>query len=161
MDVVRGALDGVDADEVLGAISEIGDRHGSLIQAVDARYVAGWRHLETAVAMTNRALERDTTIADDPAMELLLYVAATRQIDRAIEVGVTNDTSEAVIVVDGGNEEVAIEEAMSVVSDLSDDLTDVDTIQSWFGISDDELAATTASLPELVCERVVLLQLEA
>lgn len=157
---IRGEI--ADPGALFEKVVHIGRHHDCIVQAVDARYVAGEEHLEHAVKMTLRALERETAIADDPAMELLLYIAGTRQIDRAIEIGVNNGTGEVVIVAVGDSADAAIEEASILVEETESDLHgDQDAIQEWFDITDAERRATTANLSELVTERVVLLQLEA
>ena len=161
MQVVRGQARIDAVDPFLSRLSEIGETHGSIVQAVDARYVAGDRHLTRAVELAQRAIEADATIADDPAMELLLYVAGTRQITEALTLGVGEGEQPIVVVVVGGDEEAAA----STVANLIDvgepsDSPDVERIAEWFDITTAERGATDASLEALVVERVCLLTLE-
>lgn len=152
-----------DPDEFVAKVIEIGQTSGCLAQAVDAIYVAGPRHVETAVRLTCRAIERATTIADDPYIELLLYLAGTRQIERAVALGVDAET-DAVLVVLAGDDEAAARAEIAdrlVAETTTDRPTDPDRIRSWFGISRAEEGATEAPLDALVAERVALLQLEA
>lgn len=145
-------------------LSSIGQETDCLIQAVDARYIAGPTHVETAVTHARRAIATGIQIAEDPAIELLLYLAATRQIDTAVTIGVPADTqTDAVIVIDGADEATARERvaALSAVTPTTVDVGDATTVQSWFGITSTEQAVTDASLELLVSERVALLAVEA
>ncbi|MFB6154244.1 MAG: KEOPS complex subunit Cgi121 [Halodesulfurarchaeum sp.] len=147
-------------------LGTIGEAHGAAIQAFDARYVAGRGHLESAVEHANRAVERGENVADDRAVEILLYAAGRRQIDRAMEMGVGKGSSRVVIVVDGGDEveaAAAVEGAICPEADAAADLpeaTDAARIRDFFDITDAELEATTADLEALVQERVALLDVE-
>jgi len=83
----RLAID--DLDSFVTEIGAIGDRHGVTIQAFDSRYIADRPHLERAVKLADRAIERGENVARDRAVEILLYAAGRRQIDRALEMGVS------------------------------------------------------------------------
>lgn len=161
MQIVRGIVE-IDAIETfLENLQAIGDQHDALVQAVDARYVAGPRHLERAVASTRRAQERGTMIADDLSLELLLAIAATRQIDRGMEIGVRTGRNRIVVVVDGGETSPATDAVGRLLeSTTAEGTPDTDRLMEWFEISEEERRATSASLEELVVERVALLELE-
>lgn len=160
MELVAGEAAIEDVDGFLDRLRAIGAEHGSVVQALDARYVANRDHVERAVALARRARERGDIVADDPAMELLLYAAGTRQIDRALELGVNAGNTPLVIVIDGGNEAGAARSIRSFI-EVSERIPSPDEglLMDWFGIDDTERAATTASLADLVIERVVLLEL--
>nr|WP_171815016.1 KEOPS complex subunit Cgi121 [Halovivax ruber] len=163
MTIVEGTLRIDDLDAFLATIDRIAERHDVTIQAVDARYVAGQSHLERAVESAERAIANDDAIARDPAVELLLYAAGRRQIERALEMGVDEGTGPAAIVVTGGADGPAADE-------LRDELDvepasvvgnpDEETLCDFFDIGDRERAATNATLEQLVCERVALLAVE-
>jgi len=156
----RAAVDDVDA--FVGGLASIGAEHGCAVQAFDARYVAGRRHLEAAVERANRAFERDDAIADDRAVEILCYAAGRRQIRRALEMGVGEGESPVAIVVDGENEAGAVEAVRELIepAEILDDARDEGRIRDFFGITDAEIGATDASLEDLVIERVALLVVE-
>jgi KEOPS complex subunit Cgi121 len=161
MELVEGTTSIADLDAFLDELSGIGAAHDATLQAFDARYVAGEAHLEQAVAAARRARERGAAIARDHAVEILLYAAGRRQINRAIEMGVDEGEHEVVVVVTGG----ATQEAAADVRDLltpADALAQSDrrTIMEFFEITDAERAATDAALESLVCERVALLTVE-
>lgn len=161
MEIVAGDVTIADVAEFVERLREIGRRHDCLVQAVDARYVAGREHLERALALADRARERGEMVAADPAMEVLLHVAGTRQIDRALELGVGVGDMTLAIVIDGEDEAAAAAAVRSLVDPLPRlPAPDEERLMSWFEIGPAERAATAASLTDLVLERVALLTVE-
>ncbi|MCU4925921.1 KEOPS complex subunit Cgi121 [Halobacteria archaeon AArc-dxtr1] len=170
MRILEGRLTVSDLDAFVAELGEIGDRYGVTIQAFDARYVAGETHLERAVALADRAIARGENVARDRAVEILLYAAGRRQIDRALEMGVSEGGNRVAIVVaadaekgDTAAEERACEE-LEARLELSPEPTlsepNAATLSNFFEITEAEREATDATLVELVCERVVLLEVE-
>ncbi|QCC58801.1 KEOPS complex subunit Cgi121 [Natrinema thermotolerans] len=154
-----------DLDEFVAALGELGDRHGVTVQAFDSRYVADRRHLERAVELADRAIDRGENVARDRAVEILLYAAGRRQIDRALEMGVDEGETQAVVLVDGdGDERAALEavEDLTAFHGRTETLgsRDDETLCDFFGVPDAERAATDAGLAALVRERVALLEVE-
>lgn len=148
-----------DVEALLQALDAIAARTDATIQAFDARYVISSRHLERARELADRAIERDAAVADDRAVEILLYAAGRRQISDALTMGVTSTAHPVVILVDGGDEAAAVEAIDDLLEESSDPEVlggDADRIQSFFDITDAELA-TGADLEALVLERVALL----
>lgn len=147
-----------DVDAFFEVLEEVGDDHGVTIQAFDARYVVSRRHLERAVELADRERGRGEGIVRDRGMEILLYAAGRRQIDRALEIGVSEDTDAVVVLVDGNQEAAAataVEEQLTPAETLGE--YDEDRLRDFFGIGTAELAATDAGLESLVLERVALL----
>lgn len=161
MQVVYGTASIDDVDRFLAELREIGRRHDSVVQAMDARYVAGPVHIERAVSLARRAHDRGEGVADDLALEVLLYAAGTRQIDRAVEIGVSEGDHLVAIVVDGGEEESAVEAIERLVDPIAQlPAADEERLAEWFDVGDAERSVTTASLTDLVLERVALLEVE-
>lgn len=162
MKVVEGWADIDDVDTFLEKLSEIGTVHETAVQAFDARCIAGADHLAVAVDRATRAFDRDDAIADDLAIEILCYAAGRRQIDRAMELGVSTGRTPVAIVVQGGEETAAAEEIRTqidvepVVGSERDD----DRIAAYFDITAAEREATSAGLQALVIERVSLLAVD-
>lgn len=167
MRVVEGTVD--DGSALLDRIDAVSDDHDVTIQAFDARYVVSREHVERAVTLADRARERDEGIARHRAVEILLYAAGRRQIDRALEMGIGEDTDRVVVVVDAppgstdpaGREEraaVAIRTALTPAETLG--AFDRDRVMDFFDVSATELDATTGDLADLVCERVALLTVD-
>lgn len=150
-----------DVDAFVAALEEVGDDHGSTVQAFDARYVVSRRHLERAVQIADRERARGDGIARDRGVEIMLYAAGRRQINRALEIGVGEGETPTVVLVDGGDEEAAargVRELLRSESTLGE--YDGDAVREFFDITDRELSATDAGLEALVVERVALLVVE-
>src|SRR6056297_3039892 len=113
MEVVEGRADIDDVGDFVTGLDAIGDAHGVTIQAFDARYVVDREHLTRAVDLAARARERGDTIADDFGVEILLYAAGRRQINRALAMGVSEGTCPVVAVIagDGDGDQRATEGA--------------------------------------------------
>ncbi|WP_332897502.1 KEOPS complex subunit Cgi121 [Haladaptatus sp. CMSO5] len=161
MRVVEGTATIDDITEFVTSLQAIGVETGCTIQAFDARYVVSEAHLRRAVELADRAFARGENVADDRAVEILLYVAARRQINRALEVGANEGECDLVVLVveDGAGDEAAA--AGEVEALLTESATlgryDEALVCDLFDIGDTERAASGAPLEALVLERVALL----
>ena len=158
---VEGIATVESVDDFVADIAALQEQYGTTIQVFDARYVAGRSHLERAVELAQRATERDDRIADDPAVEILLYAAGCRQIHRALEMGVSSGECPVVAVVVGGDEAgatAALEARFQSAETL--DSVDDELLCDFFEISDRELEATAGTLADIVRERVSMLVVE-
>ena len=180
MEVLECRLRVDDLDAFVADVGAIGDRHDVTVQAFDARYVADRAHLERAVELADRAIDRGENVARDRAVEILLYAAGRRQIDRALEMGVDEGECRAAILVDGGStgngggrndgrdggdgENAALEDVAALEGVVATEPTlekpDEETLCEFFDVSAAERDATDASLGDLVRERVALLEVE-
>jgi KEOPS complex subunit Cgi121 len=168
-----------DVDAFVAELGDVGDEYGVTVQVFDARYVVSRRHLDRALELADRERARGDGIARDRAVEVLLYAAGRRQIERALEIGVSEGSTPAVVLVDGGDggddgtngsdgetADVAAEAAaadavrnlLEPAETLDDD--DAERVREFFDVGDRELAATDATLEDLVLERVALLVVE-
>ena len=159
MKVVEGIATVEDIDSFVSKLGEIGERYGVAVQALDARYVVGREHLETAVRLANRAVERGEAIADDRAVEILCFAAGRRQINRAMAMGVEEGEVPVVVVVDGDGEEGGAVEAVEELLEGAPTLGEYDEarVREFFDVSDPELEAAEGDLAGIVRERVALL----
>ena len=162
MRLIEGTADIADVTGFVDDLAAIGEACGAAVQAFDARHVAGPEHLRVAVERANRAVERDDAIADDRAVEIICYAAARRQINRALEMGVSEGEGPVVVVVDGGDEAGAADAVRELIDpdEVLESAADPGLIREFFGITDAEVAATDAGLEDLVIERVSLLVVE-
>jgi KEOPS complex subunit Cgi121 len=178
MEIVGGRADVADVNNFVAELGEIADEHGVVVQAFDARYVVDRHHLRRAVDLAARARERGEAIADDAGVEVLLYAAGRRQINRALEMGVSEGEGPVVAVAvdldehewnhgDAGNPTDDERTASAAVADLLDDpdadalgARDDERVRSYFDVSEQELAATRGDLGDVVHERVALLVVE-
>lgn len=158
-----------DVDAFVARLDAIAGEHGVTVQAFDARYVVGHEHVARAVELADRARERGEGIARDRAVEILVYAAGRRQINRALEMGVGAGRTPVVAVVDGDGGDAESDggetAAAAAVRDLlapAETLGNYDEgrVREFFGVTERELAATDAGLADLVLERVALLEVE-
>lgn len=154
----------VDADAFLDALAAVRDDCGlAVVQAFDARHVADRDHLRRAFELAERERERGNAIARDREMEVLLYAAGRRQIDRALTMGAREGEPAAVLV---AGREAAVADGVRAVRALdcfdagAVELGDPATLRDFFEVSDAELAAADGDLAGLVAERVALLTVE-
>jgi len=162
MELVEGVADIDDVGTFVTEIDAVGDRHGVTVQAFDARYVVDRAHLELAVELATRARERDETIAEDFGVEILLYAAGRRQINRALEIGISEGECPVVAVVVGDGDEAAAAEELRERFATAETLGeyDADRVRAYFDVTDTELDATEGTLADAVRERVALLPVE-
>lgn len=169
MRLLAGRTDVADVDRYVSWLRDVADAHGCAVQAFDARYVADRAHLEAAVQHANRAFDRGENVARDRSVEILLYAAGRRQIDRAIEMGVpAGDAVPVVVVVDadpaGDGDEAgavdAVRERLEVDERVLGGARDDDRVRAFFDVTDAEVAAAATDLAGLVRERVALLDVE-
>lgn len=161
MELIIGHLDESPVEH-LEDLDQIADRTGATIQAFDARYVVSVKHLRRAVELADRAIERDEQIADDRGVEILLYAAGRRQIDRALEMGLKSEPHPVAIVIDGGDEATARTEVRNLMEgsvEPDEAFCSEDRIRTYFDITDAEID-TGADLESLVLERVALLTID-
>jgi len=185
MRLLTGTATVDDLDDAVTDLERVGERFDCTTQAFDAGLVADAEHLRRAVALANRARSRNGGIARKRSVEILLYAAGRRQIDRALAMGLDEGTTPAVVLADaagatddgavmvhddrpevGAGVEAAAERERATLSAICDlgwfepgtvELGDPDRLGDFFEVGDGELAATDASLGDLVRERVALL----
>ncbi|SFR86650.1 KEOPS complex subunit Cgi121 [Halomicrobium zhouii] len=165
MELVEGVATVDDVDDFVEWLGTIGEEHGVAVQAFDARYVVDREHLERAVELADRAFARDDAIARDRSVEILLYAAGRRQINRALEMGVGEGETPVAVVVHAPDEDGDESGAVAAVADLlepADTLGEYDEalVRKFFDVGERELAATDGTLADLVRERVALLTVE-
>ena len=146
-------------ESFLSALRTVSDEYDVLLQAFDARYVAGENHLEAALEHAKRSMERGENVADDLAVEVLLYAAGRRQIDEAMALGLGTGEQSVMVLLDGADEGVAAT-AVRELLEPGPVEPDEETITAFFDITPAERAATTGDLTDLVRERVALLDVE-
>jgi len=159
--LIEGTIEVEDVDALLSTFAAVSADTGATVQAVDADYVVDREHLTRAVELADRAIERGENVARNRAVEILLYAAGRRQIDDALEMGLTAGPNRAVILIDGGDEAAAVER----IEDLVDPeptlgTYDREAVRAFFDVTDAELRAVEGDLADLVRERVALLPVE-
>ncbi len=166
MRLVEGRVEIDDVDAFVERLSGIGENRDVTVQAFDARYVVSRAHLERAVELADRAFERGENVARERGVEILLYAAGRRQIDRALTLGVSPGTQPVVVLVDSGtDDERAEREAVTAVEvELIPEETlgtfDEGRVRTYFDVNERELDAVAGTLEDVVLERVALLDVE-
>ena len=174
MRVVEGTVEIESVGGFLDRLDGIADEFGCTVQAFDADLIAGRAHLESAVEHARRSFERGENVARDFGVEIMLYAAGRRQIDRALELGVREGGNRLVVVVAPGSGEtgdgngkgdedgaaVAVADLLEPAETLGVEHVDGEQVGEFFGVTDAERRATAAELSDLVGERVALLDIE-
>lgn len=171
--IITGTVSILTVDDFLSVLREIADKYVVTVQALDATLIAGAEHIKSAVKKAIRAVGRKNSITSALGLEILLYAAGRRQIERALAMGVKEGEKEVVVViVDSGGEKdlgVVVEEVKRKTGIVEDPIRDLELesdhnkhkrekLKQFFGITDDELNAVgEKKLKMLVLERVALL----
>jgi KEOPS complex subunit Cgi121 len=177
--IIVGQVGISNVDDFLSSLKNIAHEYDVTIQAMDAELIAGGEHIISAVKKAIRATERKRSIASDLGLEILLYAAGRRQIERALAIGVSVSEGEkrvAIVIVDASAraqrekdlEMVAGEVKRKIglqeepISELELELEykgdKKEGIKKFFDITEDELKAVGESkLKQLVLERVAML----
>jgi KEOPS complex subunit Cgi121 len=172
--VIEGVAVVDDLDDLLATLDAVAEEYGVTIQAFDARYLVGRRHLERAVELADRAFDRGENVARERSVEILLYAAGRRQIDDALAMGVSEGRTPVAVVVDAGEggegRDAADGTETKAAAALRDRLPldptptlssiDAERVRSFFDVTDAELDAVEGDIADLVCERVALLDVE-
>jgi len=105
MRLLTGTAVVAELDDAVADLDAVGQRFDCTLQAFDARSVADAEHLRRAVELADRERARGEGIAHDRGVEILLYAAGRRQIDRALEMGLDAGETPAVVLASAGPRE--------------------------------------------------------
>jgi KEOPS complex subunit Cgi121 len=171
--IVAGTVSINSVDDFLSVSREIARKYAVTIQAMDAGLIVGEEHITSAVKKAIRAVEKRKSITSDLGLEILLYAAGKRQIERALTMGVTEgDKKVAIVIVDARGEkdlDVVAEEVRRKTGLKEEPIRDLelevehnehkrDKLKKFFAITEEELNAVGEhKLKMLVLERVALL----
>jgi len=86
--IIQGTIYIEDIEEFLRKLKAVGIKNNTTIQALDADKLAGEKHVMFAVEKALNSFKAGRNIANDLAKEILLYAAGTRQINKAIHLGI-------------------------------------------------------------------------
>lgn len=174
--LVAGSVAIDDLDTFLSSLDEVARETGAVVQAFDASLIVSAVHLREATRLAARAIARDEAVARDPGVEIVLYAAGSRQIDRAFALGVEEGERRAVVLVadfgavpGAGRSDADLDAAAASVGDLLastvestdaeafDPAFDAERVREFYDIGDREVAATAGDIADIVRERVALL----
>lgn len=140
----------------LKKLREISKDKNRVIQALDADKLAGREHLMFAIEKAMNSFKTGRNIANDLAKEIMLYAAGTRQISRAIKIGIHHGKNNMAIVaigedIDLSGFDIAPGNVLQYNGSKNRALMDI------FNITEEEINAVGSDkIPELVLERVAL-----
>jgi len=175
MRCITGKVRISDVDDFLAILKAISHRYSVAIQAMDAELIAGEAHIISAVQKALRAIRQGNSITSDLSMEMLLYAAGRRQIERALAMGVSagDDKKIVIVIIDDGEGKDKdldaitgeIKQRIGLTEHPMEDLeleTETEEKQKklmrFFNITDAEIEAVgERKLKMLVLERVALL----
>lgn len=147
--VIRGK------EEFIATMRELQESRGCVLQALDAERVANERHAIFAAEKAIQAFAERRNVAKDLGVEILRYASGQRQIDRALAMGLSEETSRIalIIITDGDVPDLSgLIEEDGRGSDFN-----VDKVKESFDISEEEIATVGENrIPDLVLERVAL-----
>ena len=175
--LIAGKVRVSNVNDFLAALKTVARKYDVTIQAMNAELIAGEEHIKSAVKKALRAVGRNRNITNDLGLEILLYAAGRRQIERALAMGVSKSEGEkrvAIVIVDASARgekdlEVVAEEVKrkieiqeEPISELELELEDKgdkkEGIKKFFDITEAELKAVgEKKLKMLVLERVAML----
>jgi len=156
--IITGKVRVSNVTEFLSLLKSIAHKYAVTIQAMDAELIAGEAHIKSAVIKALRAVASKRNITNDLGLEILLYAAGKRQIERAFALVIVDATAEKdlAVVVDEVKRETKLEEAP--ISELDYIEAKKENLEKFFNITDAEINAVgEKKLKMLVLERVALL----
>jgi len=177
--LIAGKVRVSNVDDFLAVLKTVAHKYDVTIQAMNAELIAGEGHIKSAVKKALRAVERNRNITNDLGLEILLYAAGRRQIERALAMGVSESEGEkrvVIVIVDASvraqrekDLEMVDEEVKRKIGIQEEPISELELeleykenkkegIKKFFDITEAELKAVGESkLKMLVLERVAML----
>ena len=148
---------------LIKAIKDLQSRHGLIVQALDARLVVSERHIRFAVQKALSAFSDGRNIANDAAMEIMRYASGERQIERALVMGVSDQTGRIGLIMAKTDGKASWPDDREICQIIEDDgcgcSFDPVAVKDIFHISSLELEAVGEErIEDLVIERVALVE---
>jgi len=159
--ILEGTVFIEDLEEFLQKLKKISRERNLTLQALDADKIAGKEHIMFAVEKAMNSFRKGSNIAYDLAKEIMIYAAGTRQISRALRLGVHEGHNNIVLVAVGYEEEIsAAGEEFNEIEPghtLEYNGSKRNAVMEVFRITEEEIEAVGETrIPELVLERVAL-----
>lgn len=153
-----------DVKQLMKEITDIAQKHSLVIQIVDGDLVAGKEHVRSAVFKAIRSMDAGEAIASSLSLEILLYLAGTRNISKALEIGVKEGEGRVCLIIIGDEVGKDVKEEIFELlhfkeDDFSRSCENKEQLMAFFGITEEELGvAGEDKLEMLVIERGALLE---
>ncbi|MDD5474743.1 MAG: KEOPS complex subunit Cgi121 [Candidatus Methanoperedens sp.] len=155
--IIEGTIFIDDTERFLQKLKRISKEKSTVIQALDADKLAGEEHLKFAVEKAISSFKTGRNIANDLAKEIMLYAAGTRQINKAIRLGVHNGDNNIALVAIGEDIDLSEFNEITPKPVIQYNKSKNDTLMEIFNITEEETNSVGIDkIPELVLERVAL-----
>jgi KEOPS complex subunit Cgi121 len=149
-----------DRTELISALRRLQSNHDCIAQALDADKVVSEKHIAFAVEKALAAFASGKNIARDPGVEILRYASGERQIERALNMGISDSTKRIALVLVINHDGLwpdASELAGIIEPDGKGCSFQSKAVKETFNISEEEIEAVGEDkMEELVIERVAL-----
>lgn len=155
--IVEGTAFIDNTEKFLQKLKKISKDKNMVLQALDADKLAGEEHVRFAVQKAINSFKMGRNIANDLAKEIMLYAAGTRQISKAMRLGVHNGKNNIALVAVGEAPDLSAFDEIVPENVLQYNDSKKNTLMDIFNITEEELEAVGEDkIPELVLERVAL-----
>ncbi len=155
--ILEGTILIDNTEKFLQKLKRISKEKNIVIQALDADKLAGEEHLRFAVEKAINSFKTGRNIANDLAKEIMLYAAGTRQINKAMRLGVHNGENNIALVAIGEDIDVSEFNDITPKPVIQYNKSKNDTLMEIFNITKEETKSVgNDKIPELVLERVAL-----
>ncbi len=155
--ILEGTIFIDNVESFLDKIKKISKEKNITIQALDADKLAGEEHIRFAVEKAMNSFKTGTNIANDLAKEIMLYASGTRQISKAMRLGIHKGKNNIALVAVGEESDLSEFSEIMPKRVLEYNESKKEAIMRAFNITEEEIeAAGEDKIPELVLERVAL-----
>ncbi len=155
--IVEGTAFIDNTEKFLQKLKNISKDKNVVLQVLDADKLAGEEHVRFAVQKSINSFKMGRNIANDLAKEIMLYAAGTRQISKAMRLGVHNGENNIALVAVGEAPDLSAFDEIIPENVLQYNDSKKNTLMDIFNITKEELEAVGEDkIPELVLERVAL-----
>ena len=155
--ILEGTIFIDNMEDFLDRIKKISKEKNITIQVLDADKLAGEEHIRFAVEKAMNSFKAGANIANDLAKEIMLYASGTRQISKAMKLGIHKGQNNIVLVAIGENPDLSSFDEIIQKPVLQYDESKKGAIMQAFNITIEEIEAVgEEKIPELVLERVAL-----
>lgn len=155
--ILEGLVTVDNVDDFLLRLKEKGIESNSVIQAFNADKLAGEEHIRFAVEKAISSFETGNNIANDLTKEIMLYAAGTRQIKKAVKLGIHEGKNNIVLVAIGDETDLSEFNDIKPAPVLLYAESKKQELMNIFNITDEEIGTVGVNrIPELVLERVAL-----
>lgn len=171
--IISGKVQIDNIKDFFSLLQHLAHKYGVTLQVMDAEKIAGEEHIKEAVKKAVRAMKRGRNITSDLGLEILLYGSGRRQIEKALEIGVSEGKQKVAVVIVAEDTDLdlntvtkEIKEKMNIEEDADASFLNLhkdkeERIKKFFDITEKEIKAVgLKKIKKLVLERVAMLDVK-